>query len=215
MKDHERIATLRKIHGAAELHESDAGDDPIALFGRWMDLAVESGLTEPNAMSVATATKEGRPSCRVLLLKEFDGSGFVFYSNYGSRKGGELLENPYAALLFYWYELEKQVRIEGRVERVSRAESEAYFRIRPRESQVGAHASRQSRAIPDREFLEKRFDELSMEFQDREVPCPEEWGGYRLIPDQIEFWQGRPNRLHDRLRYTRDQGAWKRERLNP
>lgn len=210
------ISDLRKTYSADGLNESDVDLDPFVQFGRWLQGAVEADLVEPNAMTLATATKDGVPSARMILLKSFDEDGFVFYTNYESQKGCELAENPNAALVFYWAELERQVRIAGAVSKVSRGESEEYFKTRPAGSQLGAWASRQSQVIASREFLEERLNELAAEYQDREVPTPPFWGGYRLSPQIFEFWQGRPNRLHDRLRYTRQaDSSWLIERLSP
>lgn len=210
------ISDLRKTYNANGLNESDVDPDPFVQFGRWLQQAVEANLVEPNAMTLATAGKDGLPSARLILLKSFDGNGFVFYTNYESQKGRELAENPNAALVFYWAELERQVRIAGTVSKVSREESEEYFKTRPAGSQLGAWASGQSQVITSRKMLEERLKELAAEYQDREVPTPPFWGGYRLSPQAFEFWQGRPDRLHDRLRYVRQaDGGWLIERLSP
>jgi pyridoxamine 5'-phosphate oxidase len=206
---------LRKEYTRAGLAESDANPDPIEQFRRWFDDALAAGLREPNAMTLATATPDGRPSARVVLLKGFDERGFVFYTNYEGRKGEELEENPYCALVFYWAELERQVRVEGRVSRVPKRESDEYFGSRPRGSRLGAWASEQSRPVGGREVLEERLRALEAEYEAREVPRPPFWGGYRVEPEVIEFWQGRENRLHDRLVYRRSGGGWGRERLQP
>ena len=212
----DHVARLRQEYTRAGLKESDADPDPIEQFRRWFDEALAADLHEPNAVTVATATPEGRPSARIVLLKGFDERGFVFYTNYEGRKSGELETNPYAALVFYWGELERQVRIEGRVYRVSEEESDAYFAGRPRGSQLGAWVSEQSRPVEGRSALEGRLRALEAEYEGREVPRPPFWGGYRVEPDVIEFWQGRENRLHDRLRYRRsDDEGWRRERLQP
>jgi pyridoxamine 5'-phosphate oxidase len=209
------LADLRKEYTRAGLAESDVVPDPVEQFRRWFDAALDAGLHEPNAMTVATATRDGRPSARVVLLKGFDGRGFVFYTNYGGRKGREIEENPRAALLFYWGELERQVRIEGAVSRVSGEESDAYYASRPRGSRLGAWASEQSGTVEGRGVLEGRVRDLEAEYEGREVPRPPFWGGYRVEPEVVEFWQGRENRLHDRIVYRRNDGGWKIERLQP
>lgn len=206
---------LRIDYTRAALDEATADPDPIRQFERWFGEALASGLREPNAMSLATADAQGRPSARTVLLREWDSRGFVFFTNYESRKGRELAENPQACLLFHWAELERQVRIEGRVTQISPAESDAYFRGRPLESRIGAWASPQSRVIADRAELEQRVEAVRERFADGEPPRPPHWGGYRLVPDAIEFWQGRASRLHDRLLYRRDDGGWTRQRLAP
>jgi pyridoxamine 5'-phosphate oxidase len=212
----DHIARLREEYTRAGLEESDTDPNPIQQFRTWFDEALATNLHEPNAMIVATATPDGRPSARVVLLRGFDERGFVFYTNYEGRKSRELEANPYAALLFYWGELERQVRLEGRVRRIPEEESDAYFAGRPRGSQLGAWASEQSRPIKDRGALEKRLRELEAGYEGREVPRPAFWGGYRVEPETMEFWQGRENRLHDRLVYRRSEdGGWGRERLQP
>jgi pyridoxamine 5'-phosphate oxidase len=210
-----RVARLRKEYTRSGLKESDAAPDPIEQFRRWFDEALTADLHEPNAMTLATATPDGRPSARIVLLKGFDEQGFVFYTNYEGRKGGELVANPRAAMVFYWGELERQVRIEGQVSRVPDEDSDAYFEGRPRGSQLGAWASEQSRPVRDRGALQERLRELEAEYEGREVPRPPFWGGYRVKPETIEFWQGRENRLHDRLVYRYSDGLWRRERLQP
>jgi pyridoxamine 5'-phosphate oxidase len=206
---------MRREYTRAALAEADVDADPVVQFGRWFEQAEQAGLLEPHAMTLATATPDGRPSARMVLLRGFDERGFCFYTNYQSRKGDELAANPRAALVFWWDKLERQVRVEGRVERTSRAESEAYFASRPPGSQLSAAASPQSRVIEDRTTLERRVAELATAMPDGQLQVPEFWGGYRLVPDVVEFWQGRPNRLHDRLRYRRAGDTWKLERLAP
>lgn len=208
------LASLRQNYSRGELVESSVSTDPIDQFRVWFNDAENAGIHEPNAMYLATASMKSAPSVRTVLLKGVD-TGFLFFTNYASHKAEDLAENPHAALCFHWKELERQVRIEGKVERVSKEESEHYFRARPRGSQLGAWASHQSRVIASREELERSYAEIERRFFDEEVPLPEFWGGYRLIPDSVEFWQGRPNRLHDRLLYERTQDGWTRKRLAP
>ena len=210
------LADLRRDYSLRGLNESDVAADPFQQFRAWFSDAQAAHLIEPNAMVLATATKDGRPSARAVLLKGFDERGFVFYTNYESRKGQELAENPWAALVFLWEELERQIRIEGRVEKASAEESDAYFRSRPLGSRLSATLSHQSQVISSREVLEHRLQDLMAENANGDVPRPAYWGGYRLSPTSIEFWQGRPNRLHDRLRYRLLQnGKWLLERLSP
>jgi pyridoxamine 5'-phosphate oxidase len=198
------------------LDETTIDRDPIKLFRRWFDDAIASGSRLPESMTLATATKDGKPSARVVLLKQVDAAGFVFYTNYRSAKAKELDENQQAALVFYWVGLDRQIRVEGNVERVSPAESDEYFKTRPRESQLGALASPQSEVIEGREVLESRLHALEEEFRDREVPRPAHWGGYRLKPERLEFWENRAGRLHDRLVYDlQPDGSWTIKRLAP
>ncbi len=209
------VADLRKEYTRSGLDESDLDPDPIEQFRRWFEEALGANLHEPNAMTLATATPDGKPSARIVLLKGYDERGFVFYTSYEGRKSRELEENPRCALVFYWGELERQVRIEGRAKRVPDGEADAYFASRPRGSRLGAWASAQSREIEGREVLEDRLRELEAEYEGREVPRPPFWGGYRVEPDAFEFWQGRENRLHDRLAYRREEGGWEVSRLQP
>jgi pyridoxamine 5'-phosphate oxidase len=209
-------ADLRREYARARLDEQDVSHDPIVEFARWFAQAQEAELPEPNAMTLATATAGGIPSARIVLLKAFDERGFVFFTDYRSRKGTELEENPRAALVFYWGELERQVRITGVVAETSPEESAEYFRSRPLGSRLGAWASHQSRVIAGRAALETDLQEIETRFANGEVPLPPHWGGYRVTPDAIEFWQGRESRLHDRIRYVRQgDGRWRIERLSP
>jgi pyridoxamine 5'-phosphate oxidase len=200
------------VRGITEL---TAENDPIKFFNRWFDDACRAGIFDPDAMNVATSTADGAPSSRMLLLKECDQRGFVFFTHYGSRKSQELVENPRVALVFYWSVLERQVRVEGTVERLSEQESYDYFKTRPRGSRIGAWASDQSAPLESRQGLERRVKEYKEKFRGEDVPLPPFWGGYRVIPQRIEFWQGRIDRLHDRLCYTRDGDGWKVTRLYP
>ena len=210
------LSDLRREYALAGLKESDLAPNPFKQFDRWFQQALAAGLPEPNAMTLATATLDGKPSARVVLLKGFDERGFVFFTNYESQKGRELSANPLAALVCYWAELERQVRISGRVSRVTVEESEDYFHSRPLGSQLGAWASQQSEVVGGRKILEDKLEQLTQEYQTTPVPLPPCWGGYRVTLESIEFWQGRPNRLHDRLRYTIQRGdQWLIERLSP
>lgn len=210
------IAMLRQEYAEHGLHRADLDPDPLKQFSAWFTAAVEAGIEDVNAMSLATATREGKSSVRIVLLKGFDESGFVFYTNYASEKGKQISENPQAALALYWVQLQRQIRIEGAVEKTSRADSLRYFHSRPRGSQLGAWVSHQSEEIDARRILDARLAEMTERFAGREIELPPHWGGYRVRPDIIEFWQGRPNRLHDRFRYTRTaDGNWSIARLAP
>jgi pyridoxamine 5'-phosphate oxidase len=211
-----QIDDVRKEYVRGRLSEQEIGSDPFVVFGEWLRAAIDGGLREPNAMTLATVTADGRPAARVVLLKGFDADGFVFFTNYESRKGRELAANPAAALVFWWGELERQVRVEGSVAKLAPAESDAYYVSRPIGARLGAWVSPQSSVIPDRALLEARLAELEAEYAGREPQRPPFWGGYRVTPSVVEFWQGGLHRLHDRLRYTRrpDDG-WIIERLAP
>ena len=209
------LSDLRRDYMFAGFSEADADPDPFRQFQLWFEQASGAGILEPNAMALATATPEGVPSARMVLLKGFDERGFAFYTNYESRKGAELTANPHAALVFFWVDLARQVRIEGSVERVSAQESDTYFHSRPQGSQLSAATSHQSAILPDRAALEREVERLAERYAGQDIPRPEFWGGFRVVPTTIEFWQGRPNRLHDRLRYRRDAERWIIERLSP
>ena len=208
------IAQLRKNYTFGQLSETEVPENPLPLFQLWFDQAIKAQCPEPNSMTLATADKAGNPSARIVLLKGADQNGFTFFTNYESQKGKDLAVRPQAALLFHWHELERQVRIKGDVERVEAAQSDVYYHARPPESRIGAWASPQSAVIPNREFLEEAESRFKAEFGD-EPPRPEHWGGYRLHPTEVEFWQGRPSRLHDRIHYQLVNGAWKITRLAP
>ncbi len=211
------LAEMRRDYTRAGLDETQAPDEPLSLFHRWFEEArqTEQLPVEPNAMMLATVDRQGFPHCRVLLLKALDERGFTFFTNYESAKGEQLKDCPRAAMTFFWPTLERQVRIEGQVERVTAAESDAYFQVRPLGSRLGAWASPQSQVLRDRAELEALLASAELRFLDKSPHCPEHWGGYRLLPERIEFWQGRPSRLHDRLNYRLAAGAWIRERLAP
>nr|WP_184924629.1 pyridoxamine 5'-phosphate oxidase [Kitasatospora gansuensis] len=207
---------MRKHYQHEGLAEKQLAAEPVAQFTEWFHQAVDAGVTEPNAMVLSTADEQGRPSSRTVLLKGYDRRGFVFFTNYGSRKGSELAVNPWASLLFPWISISRQVVVNGRVEKVGRDETAAYFRTRPHGSQLGAWASEQSSPVSSREVLEQRYAELERRYPEGEgVPVPPFWGGYRVVPETVEFWQGRENRLHDRLRYLAEGNGWRVERLCP
>ena len=209
------LADLRREYASRALTEHDALDDPIQQFSLWFGEALKSELLDTNAMTLATASRDGGPSARIVLLKGFDEAGFVFFTNYESAKARDLDDNPRACLLLFWAALERQVRVTGRVSKTSAQESETYFQSRPFESQIGAWASAQSRTLHDRAALEARYAELAAKYAGSPVPLPPFWGGYRVAPETIEFWQGRKSRLHDRLLYTKHGSAWSRSRLAP
>ena len=209
------LADLRREYASRALTEADALDDPIQQFSLWFGEALKAELLDTNAMTLATASRDGVPAARIVLLKGFDEAGFVFFTNYESAKARDLEDNPRACLLMFWAVLERQVRITGRVARTSSEESETYFRSRPFESQIGAWASAQSQKVNERAVLESRYAELAAKYAGMPVPLPPFWGGYRVAPESIEFWQGRKSRLHDRLLYKRRDGQWERSRLAP
>ena len=214
MQENSELKNLRLNYERDQLLESNIGSNPFIQFRFWFDLVLKANITEPNAMTIATATKNGIPSARMVLLKAFDETGFTFFTNYKSRKGKELLENPIASLLFWWREFERQVRIEGKIEKITRKDSEEYFNVRPIKSRYGALSSNQSEVIENREILETKFAELEKQFGDS-PPTPENWGGYKLIPSKFEFWQGRRDRLHDRICYEKVKDDWNIYRLQP
>lgn len=209
------IADMRKEYSRQSLEVQDVSADPIVQFQKWFDEASSSELPEPNAMHLATVSEDGKPSGRIVLLKGIEEGQFIFYTNYKSQKGKAMKKTPWASLTFFWVELERQVRIEGKVDQVSAKTSTDYFHSRPRGSQIGAWVSPQSSVIPGRDFLENRKQELEKQFEGQEIPRPEHWGGYAVEPATLEFWQGRPSRLHDRIRYSLTEGNWIIERLAP
>ena len=211
----EDLARVRKEYSRHALDETGVDLNPLVQFHRWYKEANEAELSEPNAMVLATASLEGRPFARIVLLKGADERGFMFYTNYEGRKSIELTANPQAALLFFWGQLERQVRIEGTVEKTTKQESEEYFKTRPLESRLSAWASKQSSVVPSRDFLEQKLLDLRLGYTSQEIPLPPFWGGFRLQPEVFEFWQGRENRLHDRIRYSLHGGVWEIERLSP
>lgn len=215
MNNSNNLYDLRRSYLLKELSEESVLKNPLDQFKIWMDEAINSNIIEPNAMTIATAQRDGTPSARIVLLRKYDERGFIFFSNYLSAKANDLNENPKASILFYWAELERQVRIAGSVEKISSKESEEYFATRPRGHQISAWASEQSKVISDRKELERQFLEIEKKFEGKEIPLPPFWGGYRLVPIIYEFWQGRESRLHDRIRYSLVDGNWKIERLSP
>lgn len=208
------LAHMRKSYERTELHEEQACTDPVEQLRRWLDDAVRGGVADPNAMCLSTCEK-GRPSTRMVLLRRLDAAGLVFFTSYFSRKARELEDNPFAAALFYWPQLERQVRVEGVAQRIPEDESDAYFASRPRGHQLGAWASEQSEPVENRELLEQRMRDYEERFEGEEVPRPHSWGGYAIVPERIEFWQGRPSRMHDRLEFVRARGRWTMRRLQP
>ncbi|HLR24884.1 MAG TPA: pyridoxamine 5'-phosphate oxidase [Fodinibius sp.] len=214
-KDQHRIEQIRRDFSKEELLESVVENDPRRQFKKWFEQALAADLLDANAMTLSTGGENGRPSSRMVLLKGVDEQGFRFYTNYNSRKAQELQQNPYASLCFYWAPLERQVRIEGKVEKLSQKLSENYFHHRPRLSQLGAWASRQSTKVASRKQLERNFVGIKEQFKGKEIPLPDFWGGYRLVPDRIEFWQGRSGRMHDRICYEKNDAKWSMFRLSP
>lgn len=216
MNEKQRIFNMRKIYQLQSLLEKDLNENPIAQFENWWQQAVESKIEEPNAMALATCDASGKPSARIVLLKEIKDNGFVFFTNYQSRKGKEIEENPFVSLLFFWKELERQVRIEGKIKKIPAAESDEYFNSRPPESRIGAWSSPQSNVINSRDTLQKNVEKYTSQFGTKNIPRPEFWGGYIVEPQRIEFWQGRPGRLHDRLQYSlTENNEWIIKRLAP
>jgi pyridoxamine 5'-phosphate oxidase len=208
------IAGIRRDYTLQTLSESGVAANPMEQFTNWWNEVLKSDIEEPNAMTLATSTQDGKPRARIVLMKDYNENGFVFFTNYESSKGTQLASNPFCSLLFYWKELERQVRIEGKVQKLDTADSDEYFNSRPVESKIGAWASPQSQVIENRDIIENNVARFSQKFKD-EIPRPPHWGGYCVLPEQIEFWQGRPGRLHDRILYTRVENNWKIERLAP
>lgn len=216
MSDDKSIAAIRKVYQLESLLEKDLDPDPMKQFATWWQHALDSKIEEPNAMTLATCSASGKPSARIVLLKGIENNGFIFFTNYLSRKGTEIHDNPFVSLLFFWKELERQVRIEGKITRVPAKESDEYFSSRPKESRIGAWSSPQSSVIESREILQKNVEKYNAQYAEGIIPRPEFWGGYQVQPNLIEFWQGRPGRLHDRLRYAlAENNTWKIERLAP
>ncbi len=211
----DNLYQMRQEYAAGSLNEAEMPQSPLKVFKEWLKYAIESGLSEPNAMTVATATTDGKPSARVVLLKEVNDNGFVFFTNYLSRKGRELIVNPETAIVFDWHDIERQVRVEGRAEKLSAEESEAYFNERPEDAKIGAWASPQSKIVKDREELEKLQEEIEEQFDNIPIHRPSHWGGYLIRPSVIEFWQGRPSRMHDRIVYYKTEDGWTKHRLAP
>lgn len=209
------VTHLRREYVSQGITRDTIADDPFTQFSQWFDVACNERPDDASSMTLATANKQGMPSARIVLLKHFDVAGFAWYTDYQSQKGIELEENPQAEILFYWYGLERQIRIQGRVEKLTPEQAGEYFHQRPVGSQLSAAASLQSQPVASREELEERVEQLKAQYADQEIPCPERWGGYRLIPSKFEFWQGRENRLHDRFNYTLEENSWKIERLQP
>jgi pyridoxamine 5'-phosphate oxidase len=209
------IKALRREYASRSLDDGTVQDEPLQQFRTWFDEALRSEILDANAMALATVSAAGVPSVRTVLLKDIDARGLVFFTHYNSPKGTDLVTNPQASVLFYWAPLERQVRVSGQIERLPAAASDAYFASRPRDSQIAAWAAPQSSELPDRATLERRYEQMRVKYDGQSVPRPPDWGGYRLVPDRVEFWQGRPKRLHDRVVYVREQDEWRRARLAP
>lgn len=209
------ISSIRRVYDKDKLEENSLPRDPLQLFQSWFAAAIESPILDPTAFVLSTTDHSGNPDSRIVLLKDYGSEGFTFFTNYNSKKGKDLQHNPHVSVLFYWSEFERQIRIKGKVEKVSRTESENYFKQRPREAQIGAWCSSQSEPVASREQLDQRFQEFTTKFAEQDIPVPDFWGGYRLHPEYFEFWQGRPNRLHDRISYNLINNLWVMNRLNP